>query len=261
MLSLDSTIKDAIANNCVIAYSVSGGKDGTAASLLVHDYLNAIHHTGPRVAIHADLGRIEHADSLPQCSKLAARLGIELIVVRRTQGDMISRWEQRWNDNKTRYTSLSCVKLIKPWSDDDGLFCRSELKIAPINRELTRRFPGQTIISVIGIRRQEGAKRADKPISQPAPGLQKARAGTKGHVWHPILELTTEGAFAVPDRFQFPPHPAYTLNGNTRVSCSACVLSSLHDLTASQNDERNHASYQQIVALELSSAFSFQPHC
>jgi hypothetical protein len=46
-------------------------------------YLDAIGHHGPRVLIHSDLGQVEWKDSLPTCERLAARLGLELIVVRR----------------------------------------------------------------------------------------------------------------------------------------------------------------------------------
>jgi 3'-phosphoadenosine 5'-phosphosulfate sulfotransferase (PAPS reductase)/FAD synthetase len=50
-------------------------------------------------------------------------------------------------------------------------FCTSELKTAIICRELVRRFPGQTILSVSGIRREESTKRKLAPIVKVQPKL------------------------------------------------------------------------------------------
>ena len=62
------------------------------------------------------LARIEWQESLPSCERLAERLRLELIVVRRKSGDLIDRWRQRWMNNVARYARLSTVKLIMPWS-------------------------------------------------------------------------------------------------------------------------------------------------
>lgn len=50
-----------------VAIGVSGGKDSCAQAFAVMAYLDAIGHTGPRVLVHADLGRVEWKDSLPTC--------------------------------------------------------------------------------------------------------------------------------------------------------------------------------------------------
>ncbi len=255
---LDEQVAAYLQADAVVAIGVSGGKDSDTAAILVNQYLNQIGHRGERLLIHADLGEIEHADSLPQCQRLAAFLNLPLIVVRRRQGGMIARWEQRWRDNLRRYVNLECVTLITPWSSAAMRFCTSELKIAPITSELAKRYPGRPIINVIGIRREESTSRALKPISQVNKKLTRPN-GTTGIDWHPILDLLVEDVFAVHHQFSFAAHEAYLINGNTRVSCSVCVLSSLHDLHASLRDERNHTAYRRVVALELSSGFSFQP--
>src|SRR5579871_7030620 len=108
---------------CPVAIGVSGGKDSSAVAFATAEHLDRIGHAGPRVLIHADLGITEWADSLPTCVRLADMLGIELMVVRRAQGDMMDRWEQRWRDNVARWESLSCVKLILPWSTPSMRFC------------------------------------------------------------------------------------------------------------------------------------------
>lgn len=131
-LAIDAEIAEMIAADAVIAFGVSGGKDSDAMALATSRFLDQVRHAGPRVLIHADLGEIEHADSLPQCRRLAERLGLELVVVRRKKGGMIERWRQRWRDNVARYVNLSCITLIPPWSSSALRFCTSEMKIAPI---------------------------------------------------------------------------------------------------------------------------------
>jgi 3'-phosphoadenosine 5'-phosphosulfate sulfotransferase (PAPS reductase)/FAD synthetase len=255
---LDSQVEQYLHANAVIAIGVSGGKDSDATAILTTQHLDRIGHRGERLLIHADLGEIEHADSLPQCQRLAAFLGLPLVVVRRRQGGMIERWEQRWRDNLQRYVSLQCVTLITPWSSASLRFCTSELKVAPITAELGKRFKGRPIVNVIGIRREESPTRALKPVSQVNKKLTKTD-GTTGIDWHPILHLLVEDVFAVHHQFGFAAHEAYSVNGNSRVSCSVCVLSSLHDLQASLRDKRNHVAYRRVVALEFASGFSFQP--
>jgi hypothetical protein len=121
-----------LATDAVVAIGVSGGKDSVACALAVARYLDAIGHAGPRVLVHADLGRVEWKDSAPSCERLAATIGWELITVRRRAGDMLARWQKRWENNVTRYRELSCVRLILPWSTPSMRFCTSELKSAVI---------------------------------------------------------------------------------------------------------------------------------
>jgi 3'-phosphoadenosine 5'-phosphosulfate sulfotransferase (PAPS reductase)/FAD synthetase len=257
-LAIDGEIAEMIAGDAVVAFGVSGGKDGESAALTTTRFLNAVGHNGPRVLIHADLGLIEHADSLPQCERLAERLGLELMVVRRKQGGMIERWEQRWQDNGARYVSLSCVTLITPWSSAAMRFCTGELKEGPITRALAVRYHGLPIINCVGIRGEESPKRASKPISQANKKLLRA-GGMGGRNWYPIRDWSVEEVWLEHERSAFAGHYAYRVNGNTRVSCCVCVLSSLHDLQASLRDKRNHAAYRRVVNLEVASAFSFQP--
>lgn len=114
VVALTDEISQLLGKGCVVAVGVSGGKDSQACAIAVDRHLNAIGHTGPRVLIHADLGRVEWRDSLPTCERLAAHLGWELMVVRRPAGDMLARWQGRWANNLKRYQDLSCVRLILP---------------------------------------------------------------------------------------------------------------------------------------------------
>lgn len=99
-----------------VAIGVSGGKDSQAAAMATFDYLDRIGHCGPCFLIHADLGSVEWADSLPTCEQLSDRLAAELIVVRRKQGGLMDRRESRWRSNVARYENLSTVTLVPCWS-------------------------------------------------------------------------------------------------------------------------------------------------
>ena len=242
-----------------VAFGVSGGKDSSALVLTVNPWLDALGHPRERrILIHADLGRIEWPESLPWCEQLAAHSGLELVVVRRGRGDMLARWEQRWSDNVRRYEELRCVTVITPWSTPAMRFCTSELKVAPITTELKRRFPGQHILNVTGIRRQESSNRARSPVAAPQDRLTAKRTGTSGMNWHPILEFTLDDVMAVHEHSGFPLHPAYTRFASTRLSCSMCILASRHDQLAALQHADNHDAYRRITDLELRSTFSFQ---
>jgi 3'-phosphoadenosine 5'-phosphosulfate sulfotransferase (PAPS reductase)/FAD synthetase len=195
LISTTPEIAAVLKANAPVAVGVSGGKDSSACGLATAEYLDAIGHTGSRVLIHADLGATEWKDSLPSCARLAKRIGWELAVVKRPQGDMMERWEQRWKDNVERWEKLSCVKIILPWSTPAMRFCTAELKVDQICRELARRFPHTTIINATGIRWAESTERAKAPISKPQPKLKKDRLGTTGIDWHPIISWSLEDVF------------------------------------------------------------------
>lgn len=110
-VSISADVSAMLSANAAVAIGVSGGKDSVACALAVARHLDPIGHTGPRVLVHADLGRVEWKDSAPACERLAAHLGWELLTVRRHAGDMLARWQKRWENNVTRYRELSCVRL------------------------------------------------------------------------------------------------------------------------------------------------------
>ncbi len=245
-------IDELIAAHAPVAIGVSGGKDSDVAAFETLAALERAGHKGPRVLIHSDLGRIEHTDSRPACERLATRLGIELVVVKRKAGDLMDRWLVRWQHNLERYRQLQCVKMILPWSTPAMRFCTSELKTAVICRDLVERFQGCTILSVVGLRRQESATRA------PQVKLQNATFGTTGYSWHPILAWSREDVLAYHRFHGFPLHEAYTTYGLSRVSCAFCMLAGRDDLAASATDPRSHDIYREMVELEIVSTFSFQ---
>lgn len=257
-LSMTPEISALLARNCPVAVGVSGGKDSSVAAIKTVEYLDAIGHRGERILIHADLGRIEWAMSATICQQLADRLKVELITVRRAKGDMVDRWLQRWDDNLSRYTSLSCVRLIMPWSSAAWRFCTSELKSAVIARELVNRFPSQQIVSAIGIRGQESPARAKTPVSQINKRLTSVQQGTSGMDWNPIFAYSQEQVWAAHHLYQLPIHEAYSVFGTSRVSCSFCVLARDADLLAATACVENQDVYRELVELEIRSTFGFK---
>lgn len=246
-----------VAADAPVAIGVSGGKDSSAVAFATIEHLDAVGHRGPRVLVHSDLGVTEWAESLPWCRRLADRLGLELVVVRRAKGDMMDRWEQRWADNCRRFAALECVRLILPWSTPAMRFCTSELKTDVICRELSRRYPRQVILSVTGIRREESAGRANAPVCKPQPKLTSTTRQTRGVDWHPIADWTLAEVLALLEARDFPLHPAYVTWLLSRVSCVFCIMSSLDDLRNACRCPANHALYRRMVRLEIRSTFAF----
>ena len=240
-----------VSANAPVAVGVSGGKDSQAAALAVFAHLDAAGHSGPRVLIHSDLGVVEWKDSLPVCERLAAHLGVELIVVRRKSGDLMDRWESRWESSKRRYAELETVTLVLPWSTPSMRFCTSELKTHLIGAELRRRFGPQRFLNVTGVRREESAARAKGTIAS-------READGRAISWRPISDWTQADVFSYIAANRLPVHQAYTEFGMSRVSCAFCIMSKHADLVAAAAAEESHDLYRRMVALETASTFAFQ---
>jgi 3'-phosphoadenosine 5'-phosphosulfate sulfotransferase (PAPS reductase)/FAD synthetase len=257
-VALTPEIESLVAGNAPVAIGVSGGKDSSAVAFATVEYLNSVGHAGPRLLIHSDLGLTEWRASGPTCARLAERLGLELVTVRRAKGGMMERWEQRWRDNVARYVDLSCVQLILPWSTPDMRFCTSELKTAVICRELVQRFPGRRVVSVSGIRRQESARRAKAPVAKEQPKLASVTRRTTGIDWNAIIDWTKGDVLASLRARRFALHEAYATYDASRVSCVYCIMSTEDDLRAAARCPDNHAVGRRMVDLEIASSFAFQ---
>jgi 3'-phosphoadenosine 5'-phosphosulfate sulfotransferase (PAPS reductase)/FAD synthetase len=255
-IAVTEEISRLLSKDCVVAVGVSGGKDSVACALAVDHYLKQIGHTGPKVLIHADLGRVEWADSAPSCLRLAEKIGWELITARRQAGDLLHRWQTRWLNNVQRYEQLLCVRLILPWSTPRMRFCTSELKVAVICSELKKRYRGKDIINVVGIRREESVARRKMPVSADFGKLQTA--SNHAMEWHPIIEWSKEQVIHSILSEGLPLHEAYTRYNSTRVSCAFCILGSMNDLKAAASCADNAGLYRELVELEIKSTFGFQ---
>lgn len=260
--AIDGLVLDAVARGAWFAFNLSGGKDSTACAFAATALLDQLGHPrSRRIAIHADLGRAEWRSTPATVAAIAECLGLPLVVVRRSAGDMVARWEQRFANGCRRYENLELYHLIGPWSSASLRFCTSELKAQVIGPELARRYRGETIVSVIGLRRAESAARRDTPISRHDPRFAKPGNAAKTRMisWHPLVDWSTDNVFACHDRYDLPLHEAYRCHGSSRLSCAFCVLASGADLAAATRATGNHGLYRHLVAMEAASTFSFQP--
>lgn len=261
-VAVDPAITQAAVTGAGFAFSLSGGKDSTMAAWAAMQWLDQLGHPRERrIAVHADLGRAEWRATPAMVEEIARRLDVPLLVVRRSAGDMVARWEQRFASGKARYEALETYNLIGPWSSSSLRFCTSELKAQVIGPALARRFAGETIVSVIGLRREESAARRFTPISRDDHRFAKPgnRAGTRMLTWHPLVDWSTVDVFAEHAAYGLPLHEAYRRYGSSRLSCAFCVLASAADLGAAASARDNRDLYRHLVALEAQSTFSFQP--
>lgn len=240
-----------LASHAPVAIGVSGGKDSQAAALATIAHLDSIGHSGPRVLIHSDLGVVEWKESLPVCERLAAHLGIELITVRRKAGDLMDRWESRWQSSVRRYIDLETVALVLPWSTPSMRFCTSELKTHIIGAELRRRFKGQTYINVTGVRREESTARAKGAVAT-------VDADGRAWNWRPISDWKIGEVFSYIAESGLAVHQAYTEFGMSRVSCRFCIMSNAADIIAATAVPESRDLYCRMVDLEIASTFAFQ---
>lgn len=251
-----SEIDDLLKQDSVVAAGLSGGKDSISCLLAVHRHLNSIGYKGPRLAIHSDLGSVEWEESITKCQEVADLLGWELVVVRRAAGGMMQRWSVRWQNNVQRYSDLSCVSLILPWSTPSMRFCTSELKTAPIRSELKRRFPTSNIVNATGIRREESSNRAKMPVAKLDPA--GARKGYVAYQWNPIIDWKVQSVWEEISNAGLQPHEGYTKYNMSRISCCYCVMANASDMYNSSTCEANQQIYREMVELEVTSTFAFQ---
>lgn len=257
-ISISAEIIAALLAGAVIAYSLSGGKDSSVSAHAVNLFLDSIEHPrADRVGIHADLGKIEWTESHGICAQMSDLMGVPFTVVRHSTHDMISRWEQRFTNGKRRYANLEIFNLIGPWSSASLRFCTAEMKQQVISPALKKMFPGRTIVSVIGVRREESANRASAPVSKLETRWSDAR--TTMLSWNPIVDMTEVEVFAYHDRHGIPLHPAYRVWGCSRVSCRFCVLQKKSDQEAAAREPGAPPIYRHLVGMEVESTFSFQP--
>jgi len=279
-LRIPSEVENLLDDGAHLVVNVSGGADSNAMLVLL--WAHRGRWPGQFHVIHAHLGRNEWRFTLPHIRTFVPQItGQPPVIVEREAGDLLARWWQRFETLKAQ------GRDVPPWSSSAARFCTSEMKTQICHRWIRQQFPREAVvISALGIRSQESAGRARKPVFAPE---KSASAPTKQrHVyrWLPIHHFTLADVWnvfgwslndlnalraevrerirpgndtALHDllaRRKYRQHPAYAL-GNTRVSCAACVLASRGDLLNGIAWQSEH--FRDLVDLEIASGFSFQP--
>jgi 3'-phosphoadenosine 5'-phosphosulfate sulfotransferase (PAPS reductase)/FAD synthetase len=106
-----------------------------------------------------------------------------------------------------------------------GQWCTRELKLNPFRAWLRENCDLEETTVLLGIRREESAKRAD-----PARTPEREHSDFHGcEVWRPILDWPVEQVIAEHRRAAIPMHPLYHL-GAERVGCWPCIHASKAEL-------------------------------
>lgn len=260
MLEVDAPdeIVQAASNGAVFVFNISGGKDGLCAADAANRFLDRIGHPRSlRHAMHADLGRAEWRETPAVVEEQARFLGLPLMVVRRERGDLVSVWEQRYDDGLPAYRSLEQVRLRGPWSGPGQKFCQPAMKRDQFVKTLRHAFPTQTVVCVIGVRRDESRDRARAKTYSTETRLSTP-GRTVGLNWNAIAHWSTADVFAYAKARGLPMHEAYAKWGSSRLSCALCVFASKGDVQASLSNRLNHDLLHTLVGMENRTGFAFQ---
>lgn len=262
-IELDPMIEQAARDGALFAFSLSGGKDCGAVAALTMQWLDSVGHPrNRRLALHADLGRAEWPSTPGQVRAQASALGLDLTVVRANAGDLPSRFENRWKRGLADYEELRLYNLRGPWSSPSLKFCQSEKKIQVMGPYLARRFRGEVIVQITGLRRDESAARRFTPVAKidsrfVKPSSRSHSEGTRMIVWNPGVLMTREDVFAANRRHNIPLSHVYDI-GCSRHSCAACIMASHSDLVIAGVQRENAPLFSLYIEWELTSTFSFQ---
>lgn len=176
-VAIPHAIATALAGGAALAVSISGGKDSQALLLAVTAEHRRRSWPGPIYAIHAHLGRAEWPQTMGHCERICAEAGVELIVVRRPQGDLVQEIHDRME--KLRGTGKP------PWPSAEARYCTSDQKRSQIDKVTRSPWPTSTqryctadqkrdqifkrhrehdvIVAAMGLRADESKARAKRP--------------------------------------------------------------------------------------------------
>jgi len=270
-VSLPPQIDQALKAGFDLVVSISGGKDSDAMTRVLKHmwYGQARGWTGQMLLLHSHVGRAEHKITPRYIQRFAEQMALPLHVIDGV--DLVDVMKAR----KAKLEAQG--KAVPFWPSAKARYCTSDLKRNPINKFL-RHWSGKRgrVICAIGMRAEESASRAKKPVVKTRAGVQtKTRTVydwlpihnfTREDVWHTLgyeldelRAIQTQSHGLSPEailKSDFRAHPAYAL-GNDRLSCGLCIFGSLGDLRngAAQNPE----VYREYIQLEIDSGFSFQP--
>lgn len=183
-------IEQAMDEGAGLGFSISGGKDSQALANVLAALGRQWEWSDRIFAIHSHLGRAEWPQTMAHCQKIAADNGLELVVVRRPQGDLVDEMKQRmvtlagtgkpfWPSASTRYCTADqkrgpidvALRRAPFWPSAANRYCTSHQKQNQIDKNF-RRF--EIVISAEGLRAQESPARRKKPELAIRPSITAA---------------------------------------------------------------------------------------
>lgn len=224
-----------------VIISSSGGKDSQAQLTFLVELAREQGYPLDRMTVaHADLGRSEWPGTGELAQAQADHYGLEMRVVKRPQGDLLTQVEARgkWPSSKQRY----CTSDQK----------RGQLAkiVTGLHREA--REAGHTgtyrVLECLGMRRQESPARAKLD-----PFTRNARLSTKTrtvNTWLPIHDWDVSQVWDTINQSGAPHHKAYDL-GMPRLSCMFCIFSPKAGLVLAGRHNRDalveHVAVEQRI--------------
>lgn len=198
--------------------SVSGGKDSTALILALREAEIESRY------VFADTGW-EASETYAYLDTLRSQLGIAIDVVR-ADGGMVAKIRKR----------AGFPGRMQRW-------CTRELKLEPLRKyhSAVEEETGSETISVMGVRAQESARRA-----QMSEWEDDEEWG--GYVWRPLIRWTVEDVLEIHRRHGVPVNPLYQ-RGHDRVGCYPCIFANKEEIRLIA--EHAPARIDEIRQLEL----------
>lgn len=211
--------------------SVSGGKDSTATLLWALDRRDR----DTVQAVFADTGN-EHPSTYEYIDYLRRRPNTGIEVLKADFSTGLARKRKRvaeeWPQEGIAAERVArALELLQPtgipyldlclmkgrFPSRRAQFCTEELKTIPLTSHALRLVDaGNTVVSWQGIRRDESAARAKRPMFERDPLVPKI------FIYRPLVRMTADQVFAIHRRFDVDPNPLYR-QGMSRVGCMPCI--------------------------------------
>jgi 3'-phosphoadenosine 5'-phosphosulfate sulfotransferase (PAPS reductase)/FAD synthetase len=235
----DSKVAELIQSGALFVVNHSGGKDSQAMMI---DLLARV-PASQMLVVHATLGEMEWDGALELARDQAANAGVPFIVAEAIK-TFLGMVEHRFAVRPTAPSFPSASNRQ----------CTSDLKRAPIEREIRRYMKARglkSIVNCMGLRAQESSSRAKLETFK--LNARNSVAGRDWYDWLPIHSMTTVEVFASIAAAGQKPHWAYEA-GNERLSCVFCIMGSQSDIR--NGAKRNPALLAKYVELETRTGYS-----
>ncbi|MEO0405944.1 MAG: phosphoadenosine phosphosulfate reductase family protein [Cyanobacteria bacterium P01_A01_bin.135] len=293
--SIPLFIQTVMSHGADLAVSVSGGKDSDAMLRFLSKRHSAKGWTGQLFALFCDLGRIEWAGVSEHLHSFCAELEVPLVRVI-PKRSMIDEWQHRYNtifekqQHKPFWSSSSaryCTKHEKTQPSDKFLrqyscvVCAIGLRAEESTARAKKpRYQVRDDIASTWYKTPKSCKTAEEKEAWAERAFQMwHRSGRRGRfalTWHPIhhwsleevwayngtssIDIARRTALYQAGKIQqaiasFPCHWVYT-TGNTRLSCSLCVLASSGDIL--NGAQHNPWIWSELALMEIIGGWGFQ---
>lgn len=152
----------------VYAIKVSGGNDSIALIQWMHERIEGPRHDRPCIVLHNDTGwsHPRWNERLADVESFVARLGMTWVRL-------------------SSVGFVAAVRLRRGFPRHGMQFCTTELKIRPTIEWLESIDPSGDLVCVVGVRREESARRANWPEHVDASDLDGGR-----ELWAPLVRVT-----------------------------------------------------------------------